>query len=137
MNARKIRFTISEEVCTFSGTDNGNYLQFTLLCGRIDVTGGKRKMIVYYKLKKILEEKGMNWQSLLDAGLSANMPYKFSQNKGVNTDTIDKVCAYLQVQPGDIMEWVDEKSIQEAKLQSEIEILQAKLAELQKKKENL
>lgn len=94
-------------------------------------------MIVYYKLKKILEEKGMNWQSLLDAGLSANMPYKFSQNKGVNTDTIDKVCAYLKVQPGDIMEWVDEKSIQEAKLQSEIEILQAKLAELQKKKENL
>lgn len=94
-------------------------------------------MIVYYKLKKILEERGMNWQSLLDAGLSVNMPYKFSQNKGVNTDTIDKVCAYLKVQPGDIMEWVDEKSIQEAKLQSEIDILQAKLAELQKKKENL
>ncbi len=94
-------------------------------------------MIVYYKLKKILEQREMSWQSLLDAGLSANMPYKFSQNKGVNTDTIDKVCAYLKVQPGDIMEWVDEKSIQEAKLQSEIDILQAKLAELQKKKENL
>ena len=65
------------------------------------------------------------------------MPTRFSQNKSVTIDTIDKVCAYLKVQPGDIMEWVDEKSIQEAKLQSEIDILQAKLAELQKKKENL
>ena len=35
------------------------------------------------------------------------------------------------------MEWVDEKSIRKAELQSEIDILQAKLAELQKKKENL
>ena len=86
-------------------------------------------MIVYYKLKKILEERGMNWQSLLNAGIS--------QNKSVTIDTVDKICTYLQVQPGDIMEWVDEKSIQEAKLQSEIDILQAKLAELQKKKENL
>lgn len=94
-------------------------------------------MIVYYKLKKILEERGMNWQSLLNAGISQNMPTRFSKNKSVTIDTIDKICTYLQVQPGDIMEWVDEKSIQEAKLQSEIDILQAKLAELQKKKENL
>lgn len=94
-------------------------------------------MIVYYKLKKILEERGMNWQSLLNAGISQNMPTRFSQNKSVTIDTVDKICTYLQVQPGDIMEWVDEKSIQEAKLQSEIDILQAKLAELQKKKENL
>lgn len=43
MNARKIRFTISEEVCMFSGTETENYLQSTLLCGRIEVTGGKQK----------------------------------------------------------------------------------------------
>lgn len=138
MNAQKIRFTIFVEVCTFSGINNGNYLQSTLLCGRIEVIGGREcKVIVYYKLKKILEERGMNWQSLLNAGISQNMPTRFSQNKSVTIDTVDKICTYLKVQPGDIMEWVDEKSIQEAKLQSEIDILQAKLAELQKKKENL
>lgn len=95
------------------------------------------KLIVYYKLGKILEEKGKKYSDLCEAGISKNMPTRFSQNKSVTIDTIDKVCAYLKVQPGDIMEWVDEKSIQEAKLQSEIDILQAKLAELQKKKENL
>lgn len=94
-------------------------------------------MIVYYKLKKILEERGMNWKDLCESGISINTPQKFSMNRNVSSDTIDKVCAYLKVQPGDIMEWVDEKSIQEAKLQSEIDILQAKLKELQKKKENL
>lgn len=94
-------------------------------------------MIVYYKLKKILEERGMNWQSLVNAGISQNMPTKFSQNKGMNTDTIDKVCEYLRVQPGDIMEWVDEKSIQEVKLQKEIEFLQAKIKKLEEEKANL
>lgn len=133
MNVQKIRYTIFVEVCTFSGTDNGNYLQSTLLCGRIEVIGGKRKMIVYYKLKKILEEKGMNWQDLENAGISKNMPYKFSQNKGVNTDTIDKVCRYLHVQPGDIMESIDEKAQEEAKIKAEMAILQAKLDALQNK----
>lgn len=133
MNARKIRFTISEEVCMFSGTETENYLQSTLLCGRIEVTGGKRKMIVYYKLKKILEQREMSWQDLENAGISKNMPYKFSQNKGVNTDTIDKVCRYLHVQPGDIMESIDEKAQEEEKIKAEMAILQAKLDALQNK----
>lgn len=133
MNARKIRFTISEEVCMFSGTETENYLQSTLLCGRIEVTGGKRKMIVYYKLKKILEQREMSWQDLENAGISKNMPYKFSQNKGVNTDTIDKVCRYLHVQPGDIMESIDEKVQEEEKIKAEMAILQAKLDALQNK----
>ena len=94
-------------------------------------------MIVYYKLERILKERNMNWKDLCESGISINTPQKFSKNKYLSTETIDKVCTFLKVQPGDIMEWVDEKSIQEAKLQSEIDILQAKLAELQKKKENL
>lgn len=133
MNVQKIRYMISEEACMSSGTDNGNYLQFTLLCDRIEVTGGKQKMIVYYKLKKILEERGMSWQDLENAGISKNMPYKFSQNKGVNTDTIDKVCRYLHVQPGDIMESIDEKAQEEEKIKAEMAILQAKLDALQNK----
>lgn len=133
MNVQKIRYMISEEACMSSGTDNGNYLQFTLLCDRIEVTGGKQKMIVYYKLKKILEERGMSWQDLENAGISKNMPYKFSKNKGVNTDTIDKVCRYLHVQPGDIMESIDEKAQEEEKIKAEMAILQAKLDALQNK----
>ena len=66
-------------------------------------------MIVYYKLASILKERNMQWKDLCDAGISVNMPTKFSLNRSMNTDNIDKVCAYLNCQPGDIMEYIDEK----------------------------
>lgn len=94
-------------------------------------------MIVYYKLEKILKERQMKWKDLENAGLSMNMPRKFANNQSVTIETVDKVCAYLDVQPGDIMEYIDEKKIEEKKIQNEIDILEAKLKELQKKKENL
>ena len=90
-------------------------------------------MIVYYKLAGILKERNMQWKDLCNCGISTNMPTKFSQNKPVNTETIDKVCAYLQLQPGDIMEWVeDEHELKEKELNAQIEALQKQLAELQK-----
>jgi DNA-binding Xre family transcriptional regulator len=69
----------------------------------------------------------MNWKDLCEAGISVNTPQKFSQNKNVSTDTLDKVCEYLNVQPGDIMEWVDEKEEERAKIQAQIDALQKKL----------
>lgn len=84
-------------------------------------------MIVYYRLANILKERNMNWKDLCDAGISVNTPQKFSQNKNVSTDTIDKVCKFLNVQPGDIMEWVDEKEEERAKIQAQIDALQKKL----------
>ena len=51
----------------------------------------------------------MQWKDLCGAGLSINTPTKFSQNRSMNTENIDKVCAFLQVQPGDIMEWISEE----------------------------
>lgn len=84
-------------------------------------------MIVYYKLANILKERNMSWKSLCESGISTNMPQRFSQNKNVSTDTIDKVCKFLKVQPGDIMEWVDEKEEERAKIQAQIDALQAKL----------
>ena len=84
-------------------------------------------MIVYYKLANILKERNMNWKDLCEAGISVNTPQKFSQNKNVSTDTLDKVCEYLNVQPGDIMEWVDEKEEERAKIQAQIDALQKKL----------
>lgn len=84
-------------------------------------------MIVYYKLANLLKERNMNWKDLCEAGISVNTPQKFSQNKNVSTDTLDKVCEYLKVQPGDIMEWVDEKESERAKIQAQIDALQKKL----------
>lgn len=91
-------------------------------------------MIVYYKLANILKERNMQWKDLCDAGISINMPTKFSLNRSMNTDNIDKVCAYLNCQPGDIMEYVDEKDEEKAKIQAQIEQLQKQLEEIQNAK---
>lgn len=90
-------------------------------------------MIVYYKLANILKERNMQWKDLCESGISVNMPSKFSQNKSVTTDTIDKVCTFLKIQPSDMMEWVeDENTLKERELQSQIEALQKQLEELKK-----
>lgn len=88
-------------------------------------------MIVYYKLENILKERGMIWKDLCNAGISVNMPVKFSQNRPITTETIDKVCTYLKVQPGDIMEWVEDESEAERKQ------IEAQIAELQAKLKNM
>lgn len=90
-------------------------------------------MIVYYKLANILKERNMKWKDLCEAGISVNMPARFSQNKSMNTDTIDKVCAFLKIQPSDMMEWVESEDIlKEKEIQAQIEALQKQLAELRK-----
>lgn len=95
--------------------------------------GGVTKMIVYYKLANILKERNMQWKDLCNAGISTNMPQRFSQNKNVNTDTIDKVCTYLQIQPSDMMEWVEnEDTLKEREIQAQIDALQKQLADLKK-----
>ena len=91
-------------------------------------------MIVYYKLASILKERNMQWKDLCDAGISVNMPTKFSLNRSMNTDNIDKVCAYLNCQPGDIMEYIDEKDEEKAKIQAQIDQLQKQLEEIQNAK---
>jgi len=92
-------------------------------------------MIVYDKLANILKERNMMWKDLCKSGISTNVPTKFSQNKVVSSDTIDKVCAYLQVQPGDIMEWISEEE-QERRIEEKLSI-EAQIAELQKKLQSM
>ena len=89
-------------------------------------------MIVYKKLEKILQDRNMQWKSLCDAGISVNMPAKFSKNKPMNTDIINKVCEYLHVQPSEIMEWIPDAEYnkaneEKAKIEAQIAELQAKL----------
>ena len=89
-------------------------------------------MIVYYKLANILKERNIQWKDLCNAGISVNTPQKFSQNKNVSSDTIDKICAFLNVQPGEIMEYINENEQKEREIQAQIESLQKQLAELKK-----
>lgn len=93
-------------------------------------------MIVYYKLANILKERNIQWKDLCAGGLSVNTPAKFSHNRTMNTDNIDKVCTFLQVQPSDIMEWIPdaeyEKQRQKAQNAEKLAI-EAQIAELQEK----
>lgn len=88
-------------------------------------------MIVYKKLEKLLQDRNMQWKSLCDAGISVNMPAKFSKNKPMNTDIINKVCEYLQVQPNEIMEWIPDAEYNKAN--EEKQAIEAQIAELQAK----
>lgn len=91
-------------------------------------------MIVYRKLNNLLKEKGMTWKDLCQAGISVNMPTKFSLNRVVKTDVIDKICAYLHVQPGDIMEWVEnEDELEKQEIKTQMKALQERLKELESK----
>lgn len=91
-------------------------------------------MIVYYKLEKILKERNMQWKDLCEAGISINTPTKFTHNKTMNTNVIDKVCAFLKVQPGDIMEWLENENQAEIlTLERQKQELERKIAELQAK----
>lgn len=97
-------------------------------------------MIVYDKLGLLLKEKGMNWKDLTNCGISANMPFKFSQNKNMNTESIDKVCAYLNVQPSDIMEFItDEEYTQREsnKKNKERLAIEKEIARLQEQLKNM
>lgn len=92
-------------------------------------------MIVYYKLANVLKERNMTWKDLRMAGLSQNMPTRFSKNENINSDTINKVCEYLQVQPSEIMEWIPDAEYNKAN--EEIASIEQQIAELEAKKKQL
>ena len=63
-------------------------------------------MIKYYKLFDVLQRRGLKKTDLIDkAGLTSPVLAKLSKGTNVNIDTINKICAALNVQPGDIMEF--------------------------------
>ena len=92
-------------------------------------------MIIFNKLEKLLKKRNMTWKDLRKAGLSQNMPTRFSKNENISSDTLNKVCEYLQVQPGEIMEWIPDEEYQKAneekaKIEAQIAELQAKLKQM-------
>lgn len=67
-------------------------------------------MIEYNKLFILLNERGLKKTDLLNV-ISAGTLAKLSKNGIIQTDTIDKICLYLGVQPSDIMEVFEKKMI--------------------------
>lgn len=61
-------------------------------------------MIKYYKLFDLLNRRGMRKTDLLEI-ISSPTLAKLSKGETVKTDIIDKICEFLNVQPGDIMEY--------------------------------
>lgn len=90
-------------------------------------------MIVYDKLGDYLKSKNMKYIDLQrELSLSPSMTAKFTKNRTISTDTLNKVCEYLYVQPSEIMEWIpdaeyNEKYAEKAKIEAQIAELQAKL----------
>ena len=89
-------------------------------------------MIVYDKLGDYLKSKNMKYIDLQNAlGLSPSMTAKFTKNRTISTDTLNKVCEYLHVQPSEIMEWIPDSEYE--KQNAEKQAIEAQIAELQKK----
>lgn len=93
-------------------------------------------MIIYNKLGDYLKSKDMKYIDLQrELQLSPSMTAKFTKNRTMSTDTINKVCEYLQVQPSEIMEWIPDAEYNKANEQ--ITNIDAQIAELMAKKKEL
>ena len=62
--------------------------------------------IRYYKLFDLLNRMGKKKSDLRNVISSATVA-KLSKGEHISGDAIEKICAYLHCQPGDIMEYVE------------------------------
>ena len=93
-------------------------------------------MIVYDKLGDYLKSQNMKYIDLQrELALSPSMTAKFTKNRTISTDTLNKVCEYLHVQPSEIMEWIPDAEYERANaekqaIKAQIQELQAKLKQM-------
>ena len=89
-------------------------------------------MIVYDKLGDYLKSQNMKYIDLQNAlGLSPSMTAKFTKNRIISTDTLNRICEYLHAQPSEIMEWIPDADYE--KQNAEKQAIEAQIAELQAK----
>ena len=89
-------------------------------------------VIVYDKLGDYLKSKNMKYIDLQrELALSPSMTAKFTKNRTISTDTLNKVCEYLHVQPSEIMEWIPDAEYEKAN--AEKQAIKAQIQELQAK----
>ena len=81
-------------------------------------------MITFNKLWVYITKKGLKRTDLLEIVSPATLA-KLGKNNTVNSETIGKLCDFLECQPGDIMENVTEKSLREntEKVQNQMNVL--------------
>ena len=65
-------------------------------------------MMRYYKLFDLLARRGMKKTDLLQWVSSPTLE-KLGKGESVTTDVLCKICAALNVQPGEIMEYLPEE----------------------------
>ena len=93
-------------------------------------------MIVYNKLSDYLKAKNMKYIDLQrELELSPSVIARFQKNRSITTDTLNKVCEYLHVQPSEIMEWIPDAEYEKAN--EEIASIEQQIAELEAKKKQL
>ena len=93
-------------------------------------------MITYNTLFNLLEERNLSLTDLRKGtSQSPTIVSKLQKNENCNVATINKICEWLQLQPGDIMEWIPDADF-EKKEKDKIEI-QKQIAELQAKLKNM
>lgn len=89
-------------------------------------------MIVYNKLNDYLKAKNMKYIDLQrELELSPSVIARFQKDRSVTTETLNKICEYLHVQPSEIMEWIPDAEYNKAN--AEKQAIEAQIAELQAK----
>ena len=66
-------------------------------------------MIHYFKLFDMLNRRGMKKTDLLKI-ISSPTLAKLSKGEIVKTDIIDRICLFMDCQPGDIMECIQDRT---------------------------
>jgi len=66
-------------------------------------------MVVYYKLFDLLKRRNMKISDLRGVISSATVA-KLNKGQHISGECIDKICRYLQCQPNDIMEIIENES---------------------------
>ena len=65
----------------------------------------------YYKLFDVLNRKEITrTQMRIDLGISTRTLAKISNHEYISMEILDKICNYLEIQPGDVIEHVIEES---------------------------
>lgn len=77
----------------------------------------------------------IHYMILKDTDISTNVVSKISKNEIFKTDTLNRICEYLHVQPSEIMEWIPDAEY--AKKSAEIASIEQQIAELEAKKKQL
>lgn len=69
-------------------------------------------MLNYTKLWLLLERKGMKKTDLKQVISSATLA-KLGKNEPISSTVIEKICGFLNCQPGDMMEYINEEQMKE------------------------